>query len=92
MITDNLQRTVYPYLKKPLRDTKFVGKGIVLTTGEKHLEYSIHLILTLRKVIKSTLPIEILYNGAQDLNSTHVSLLKEFDQVKLIDIFILCWI
>jgi hypothetical protein len=43
------------------------SRGIVFTTGIWHFELCLHLILTLKKVIKTTLPMEVFHAGPKDL-------------------------
>ncbi|KAF7887845.1 uncharacterized protein EAF01_010999 [Botrytis porri] len=43
------------------------SRGIVIPTGTKTFRYTCHLILNLRSVLKSTLPIQIVYAGNLDL-------------------------
>ncbi|KAF7914826.1 hypothetical protein EAE99_010527 [Botrytis elliptica] len=43
------------------------SRGIVIPTGIKTFRYTCHLILNLRSILKSTLPIQIIYAGNLDL-------------------------
>ncbi|KAF7935130.1 uncharacterized protein EAE98_003175 [Botrytis deweyae] len=43
------------------------SRGIVIPTGIKTFRYTCHLILNLRSILKSTLPIQIIYAGNSDL-------------------------
>ncbi|TGO19134.1 hypothetical protein BPAE_0354g00080 [Botrytis paeoniae] len=43
------------------------SRGIVIPTGIKTFRYTCHLILNLRSILKSTLPIQIVYAGNSDL-------------------------
>lgn len=60
-----------PHNKKPLDGLRgrFIAnsKGLVITTGKKRFRYACHLILNLRRVLKSNLPIQVAYSGEDDL-------------------------
>jgi len=43
------------------------SQGAVITTGKQRFRYACHLILSLRQVLKSNLPIQIAYSGEDDL-------------------------
>lgn len=43
------------------------SKGLVITTGKKRFRYACHLVVSLRRVLKSQLPIQIAYSGEKDL-------------------------
>ncbi|KAK0612564.1 glycosyltransferase family 71 protein [Bombardia bombarda] len=73
---------IYPFLQNPpsnpasetpladLRSSFESGSaGIVITTGDATLRYSSHLIVSLRSVLNSTLPIQIVYAGDRDLSA-----------------------
>ncbi|KEF57466.1 uncharacterized protein A1O9_05383 [Exophiala aquamarina CBS 119918] len=75
---ENVAITLVPFIKEPgshsnksleqLRG-RFVrgSEGLVITTGKKRFRYACHLILSLRHVLKSELPIQIAYAGENDL-------------------------
>ncbi|MCJ1396036.1 hypothetical protein MMC18_008923 [Xylographa bjoerkii] len=60
---------------KPLHDLRqrFVpgSKGIVIPTGKGTFRFACHLISTLRDVLKSELPIQIMHAGEDDLPADH---------------------
>ncbi|PYI08774.1 hypothetical protein BO78DRAFT_395367 [Aspergillus sclerotiicarbonarius CBS 121057] len=72
----------YPFLQKPqqpkshhpvqdLRASFIPGSaGIVIPTSDKTLRYAAHLIGSLRSVLNSTLPIQVIYAGDDDLSLT----------------------
>lgn len=78
---ESLQRALYPWITQPGKDgistyTSFfdlIGSyhqdaGIVITTGkEGGFRWAIHQIVALRRVLNTTLPIEIFYAGDDDL-------------------------
>jgi len=43
------------------------SRGIVITTGKKRFRYACHLVLNIRHILGSTLPIQIAYAGESDL-------------------------
>lgn len=75
---ESVAATLVPFIQEPgsngskslenLR-ARFVpgSKGLVITTGKKRFRYACHLILSLRHVVKSALPIQIAYAGEEDL-------------------------
>eukprot|EP00833_Pecoramyces_ruminatium_P017539 jgi/Orpsp1_1/1191571/evm.model.d7180000087073.1 len=62
------------------------GKGIVICAGNPHFKYVRSTIDSLRNILNSTLPIEIFYNGEDDLSEENRKILNEFDNVYLSDI------
>jgi len=62
------------------------GKGIVICVGNYHFNLARSSIDTIRNVLKSSLPIEIFYNGENDLSVEKREILLEFDDVYLTDI------
>ena len=81
-----LEFTLYPFLRKPVLETRFRERGIVLTAGNSQMQYTLLLITSLRNEIKTALPIEILYNGPDDLSSENAALLSRFGNVTTINI------
>ncbi|KAJ3212353.1 hypothetical protein HDU82_002397 [Entophlyctis luteolus] len=65
------------FKKSPLR----TQNGIIFTTGNWHFELTLHAILTLRKVLKCTLPIEIHYGGPNDLDQEKIDAFKSLPDV-----------
>lgn len=68
------------------------SRGIVIPTGVKTFRYTCHLILNLRSILNSTLPIQIIYAGDIDLplkyRSAIVSMFFSYDlqAIKFLDI------
>lgn len=74
--TEAVVSSAFPFLVKnststtPLADLrqKFTEtRGIVIPTGNKTFRFACHLIVSLRRVFKTTLPIQIVYAGNTDL-------------------------
>lgn len=92
--TEQLALSLFPFLpnEQPLKSISqnFTpnSKGIVIPVGVKTFRYACHLITTIRDVLHSTLPIQIVYAGRHDLPfqyreyitdlGTHVSTLDIF--------------
>jgi len=64
----------------------FNGKGLVISVGNKYFKYARSTIDNLRNIIKSEIPIEIFYNGDNDLSEDKRNILKEYDNVYLSDL------
>jgi len=62
------------------------GKGIVMCVGNHHFNFARSAIDTLRYVVKTELPIEIFYNGEDDLSKEKRKILSQFSDVILTDI------
>lgn len=74
--TEAVFASAFPFLMKnqtsktPLADLrqKFTDpRGIVIPTGSKTFRFACHLIVSLRRVFKTTLPIQVVYAGDTDL-------------------------
>jgi alpha 1,3-mannosyltransferase len=91
--------SVFPFLKAPasspnllpfsrLRGSVVPGsKGIVIASGKSHLRYACHLIASLRHTLHSTLPIQVVYAGDDDLPARHRALLTStFPDVETLDL------
>lgn len=74
--TEAVIASAFPFLVKnsgsttPLADLrrKFTEpRGIVIPTGNKTFRFACHLIVSLRRVFKTTLPIQVVYAGDTDL-------------------------
>ncbi len=63
----------------------FSGKGIVICTGEKYFKLVVHSIKVLR-VIGCELPVEIFYNGPEDLSESSIRYLNGLRNVKCVDL------
>ncbi|KAL8813155.1 MAG: hypothetical protein Q9223_001289 [Gallowayella weberi] len=79
---DQTALSMFPFLHNPSqpsftslsrmrRRIKPRSRGIVIPTGQKTFRYACHLISNLRDVLGSKLPIEIVYAGDADLQSSH---------------------
>ena len=79
--TERVAVSLYPFLGKPkgktathtpvadLRASFEPGSaGVVIPTSNNTLRFAAHLVGTLRSVLKSTLPIQIVYGGDEDLS------------------------
>ncbi|OGM49450.1 hypothetical protein ABOM_001700 [Aspergillus bombycis] len=82
--------SLYPFLDKskgqntthkPVADLRASfepgSAGVVIPTSNKTLRFAAHLIGTLRSVLNSTLPIQIVYAGDEDLGSDDRALLSK---------------
>lgn len=74
--TEAVTASAFPFLVKNSTSTtplaglrqKFTEKrGIVIPTGNKTFRFACHLIVSLRRVFKTTLPIQVVYAGETDL-------------------------
>ncbi|TEY73121.1 hypothetical protein BOTCAL_0083g00340 [Botryotinia calthae] len=73
------------------------SRGIVVPTGIKTFRYTCHLILNLRSILNSTLPIQIVYAGNSDLppqyrsallslfSTHHIEAIEFLDLTKILD-------
>jgi len=91
-ILATLHQSLYPWLYKrryysPKNLFKsFNGRGIVICVGDDHFKYAISTIDTLRNIIKTDLPIEIFYNGDDDLSVENRKKLQEYKNIFISDI------
>ena len=87
-----LHQELYPWLYNhrfhSMRDImqSSNGKGLVLCTGDLHFKFARSTIDTLRNVIHTSLPIEIFYNGEEDLSESNREILREYQDVYVTDI------
>jgi len=71
---NKVHKNLYPWIygKRYLALDEFMrsyhGRGIVICTGTFHFKYALSTIDTLRNVIQTKLPIEVFYNGEEDLS------------------------
>eukprot|EP00833_Pecoramyces_ruminatium_P016953 jgi/Orpsp1_1/1190985/evm.model.d7180000082675.1 len=88
IIHQSLYPWLYGYRYNSLSDiiSSSNGRGIVICTGNHHFNLAISTIDTLRYVLNSKLPIEVFYNGENDLSVDRRELLKEFENVYISDI------
>lgn len=91
--------STFPFLRRPsdpdnpaplssLRESIVPGShGIVIPVGVHDFRYACHLILTLRKVLHSTLPIQIAYAGEDDLPLAKRDLLQTLEPtIEFVDV------
>jgi len=88
---ETLAVTLFPFIRKPggtneleplrmLRNTFTKGPGIVIPTNTKNFRFACHLIINLRTVLQSTLPIQILYHGEAELPRAYRKALKKIER------------
>lgn len=100
-LTERLDAAIgaaFPFIRNPsshselpfqaLRNTYRKGsKGIVISLGKKDFQYACHLILGIRHVLHSTLPIQIAYAGDGDLPMEYrEKLLSLGDDIETLDL------
>ncbi|CZR57047.1 related to MNT3-alpha-1,3-mannosyltransferases responsible for adding the terminal mannose resi [Phialocephala subalpina] len=98
-LAENLTVTQFPFLRNPkqpddqtpvttLRSTYVIGsQGIVIPVRPNNFRFSVHLILNLNSVLKSRLPIQIVYAGDDGLPSHRRRRLLEIDRdIEFLDI------
>jgi len=91
--------SMYPFLKNPtdpndplpfstLRKNVVPGsKGIVIAAGKAHFRYTLHLIGSIRNVLGSNLPVQVMYAGENDLPSNYRQTLRSmFRDVETLDL------
>jgi len=87
-----LHQSLYPWVYndkfESLGDVikSYEGRGIVMCVGNYHFNFARSAIDTLRYVVKTKLPIEIFYNGENDLPEEKREELSKFDNIYLRDI------
>jgi hypothetical protein len=89
---------MYPFIQHPtemgsqsftnLRKSFIPGsRGIVISLGKSHFRYFTHLVANIRIVLKSQLPIQVVYAGDSDLPQTYRSVLTAmFPDIDMLDI------
>ncbi|KAI0126117.1 mannosyltransferase putative-domain-containing protein [Xylariales sp. AK1849] len=99
-LVENAALRDFPFLNRPGLDMSSTtpltdlrtsydngSKGIVIPTGVKTLRSTFHLVITLREVLKSDMPIQIVYAGNEDLHEFQRLLLgSRFDGLEFLDI------
>ncbi|KAJ3289942.1 hypothetical protein HDU79_003653 [Rhizoclosmatium sp. JEL0117] len=60
--------------------------GIVISIGTKQIQFAIHTITTLRKVLQCDIPIEIHYAGDNDLHPIFIDILQKLPNVKVVNL------
>ena len=104
-LSANIQRlalSMFPFIRNPKAETEYHlnklrssyvsnSKGIVLPVGLKSFRYACHLIINLRKVLGSKLPIQVAYAGEDDLPENYrvfiQSLGPDISTFNVLDIF-----
>ncbi|KAJ3387538.1 hypothetical protein HDU84_000720 [Entophlyctis sp. JEL0112] len=89
-----LERMLYPWLRPSyanVRELRVGGvdsgtMGIVMTCGQRYFYVTQHLILSLRRVLNVTIPIEVYYGGGPDLSKQRVAALAQLPGVTVINI------
>jgi len=95
--------SMYPFLKNPTnpkdplpfttrRKNIIPGsKGIVLTCGKSHFRYALHFIGSIRNVLLSDLPVQVMYAGDDDLPKHHrqilTSMFRDVETLDLLTVF-----
>ncbi|UJR24372.1 hypothetical protein I4U23_005749 [Adineta vaga] len=82
----NLEKNLFPFLSRYYRSAlhlkySFSGRGIVLAVGNHHAQMAYASIRLLRSM-NCNLPIEIFYNGEEDLNSKNRKQLEQLLSVE----------
>lgn len=98
-LVEEVVMSMFPFLRNPSKpgDTKpftmlrksFIpgSRGIVITTGVSTFRFACHLVITIREVHKSELPIQIVYAGEGDLPSKNRDILESLvTDVEFLDI------
>ena len=57
-----------------------------MTTGKKHFEFTIHCLFSLRYILQVELPIEIVYNGEDDLPASNRAILRQFPEIQFVNL------
>ncbi|ORX87477.1 hypothetical protein BCR32DRAFT_324453 [Anaeromyces robustus] len=86
-----LHSKLYPWLYEKFSSPvgllrSYKGRGIVICTGSYHYRFAKSTVDTLRNVIKSKLPIEIMYVGESDLSEAHRKDLESYKMVTCTDV------
>jgi len=91
-ILATLHQSLYSWLyKRRFYSTKdlfksYKGRGIVICAGDGHFGFAISTIDTLRNIIETDLPIEVFYNGEDDLSVENRKKFKEYKDVYVSDV------
>jgi len=64
----------------------FDGRGIVICTNDNNFKYTLSTIDILRNIINTNIPIEIFYNGEDDLSEKYKNEFLEYSDVYISDI------
>lgn len=60
--------------------------GIVIAVGNKYVKFACHTIKVIREIYKSSIPIEIFYNGIEDLRSDAIEMFDSMPMVKTVNL------
>jgi len=86
---NKVHKNLYPWIygKQFLAIDEFIGsyhgRGIVICTGSFHFKYAQSTIDTLRNLLRTKLPIEVFYNGEDDLTMKEQQTLLAYPNVYL---------
>ncbi|KAJ3349676.1 hypothetical protein HDU83_000365 [Entophlyctis luteolus] len=90
---EKLEKILYPWLPPTVssvhemhQSVQSSGTGVVFTCGETHFYFAQHLIMALRNIFNSTLPVEIFYAGEDDLSSEKIEILRGMANVTVINL------
>ena len=62
-------------------------RGIVIPAGRDTFRFACHLVVALRDVLRSELPIQVMYAGEEDLPSAHRSFIQKLgDKIETVDV------
>jgi len=91
-ILATIHHTLYPWLYgfryqniKDIIESSH-GKGIVISVGNYQFKYALSTIDALRNIIKCDLPIEVFYNGNDDLSKENRDILLTYDDIYISDL------
>lgn len=60
--------------------------GIVIAVGNKYVRFACHTIKVIREIYKSSLPIEVFYNGPEDLSPDSIEMFDSMPMVKSVNL------
>ncbi|KAI9203520.1 mannosyltransferase putative-domain-containing protein [Polychytrium aggregatum] len=80
----SLERTLFPFFRHDRRINSVPKllqsfrdqRGIVISVGNTHYRFALHLVTTLREVLGCSLPIEMYYYGSGDLDADKIQTLR----------------
>ncbi|KAJ3097567.1 hypothetical protein HK100_005312 [Physocladia obscura] len=92
-ISANLENILYPWLKPTFSSILQMQQsliknstGIVIPCGDRHFYVTTHLILSLRRIFKINLPVEVYYAGDRDLSQAKINSLSRLLNVRVINL------
>ncbi|KAJ1554978.1 hypothetical protein HK096_010761 [Nowakowskiella sp. JEL0078] len=83
-----MERRMYPWLKFGQVGelmNGYGGRGIVMSVGNKQFKFAVHTIMSLRGIVKTSLPIQVVYRGLYDLSVDKVEFLSGLPDVTVLD-------